>query len=556
MHHQRLVNLLLSTGAVARDPMDSALALCREDPGANLIQALLSRDPETAQGVIQCFQTHLGIPFAESAVLIPNRDLASLVPQSLASQRRLIPLSLEGDTLLLVMADPLDSDTLQAVHQFCRKKVRPILAAESAIDLAISRLYGTAAAEQALRDLLPELPAEDPAAPSEAATGAPTIRLINSFLEFAASRNASDIHLEPRETELAVRMRIDGILHQTFSLPKQAQSRVLARVKVMGNLDLAEHQLPQDGRCSMVMGRDKIDLRISTLPTIYGEKIVIRLLRHNPALLNPGGLGLVGGQLREFETLLMHNSGVLLMAGPTGSGKSSTMYTIIDRLNSPEKNLVTLEDPVEYHWAGVNQVQIRESLGMDFASGLRSILRQDPDIIAVGEIRDTETADVAMRAAITGHLVLSTIHADDAPGALERLLDMGVAPYLIASGLKGIIAQRLVRKICPHCREREQTIPEQWESFGFTPGRIFRGAGCPRCFQTGYLGRTAVFEILPITPDIRRCLTDPHPRETLEQQVSHRNTLFQQGIRLVLEGVTSAEEIFRVLSPGAEGGIP
>ena len=381
---------------------------------------------------------------------------------------------------------------------------------------------------------------------------APTIRLVNSIIERAAAERASDIHLEPREGEMAVRMRVDGILRNVLTVPRNLQGSVISRLKVMSGMNTSERKIPQDGRANVRVKQSDIDLRISTLPTIYGEKMVIRLLDKSSQILTPQGIGLDERNLERYQRLMRSTSGVFLIAGPTGSGKSSTMSTMVRQLNTESVNVVTLEDPVEYNIDGVNQVQINEKVGMTFASGLRSILRQDPDIISVGEIRDGETAEIAMRAAITGHLVLSTIHTSDAAATLDRLFDIGVESYLTASALKGVIAQRLVRKICPHCRKTYTPTDEELDLLGMerTPGlQFYKGEGCPMCFHTGYRGRTGVFEIMLIDRELRRLILAHSDREAILASARKNGflSLADRCRELVLEGVTSAEEAARTI---------
>lgn len=562
MLSQRIGQMLVDAGHITIAQLSAAQAFLADHPGTDLIRFLTDRGYVTPSQLSQCFEQQLGIGYTDPAGISLSPELAQLVPRELARTYRVLPIRAADDTLQLAMVDPLDLAAAEAVRNATRRKVVPMLAPADAIDTAISRLYGPATAEQALQAMHIGEAAATPSVSDlsdSRDSDAPTIRLVNSFLEFALSRGASDIHLEPRERELAVRMRIDGILHEPFTVPKASQNSVIARVKVMGELDLAEHRLPQDGRCSIRLGGTHVDLRISTLPTIHGEKAVIRLLRRDTSLLTPDGIGLTGPLKEAFSRLISQTSGVILVAGPTGSGKSSTLYTMIGELNTGQVNLVTLEDPVEYHFDRVNQVQIRENTGLTFVAGLRSVLRQDPDIIAVGEIRDTETADIAMRAAITGHLVLSTVHTGSAPEAIARLLDMGVAPYLIASGLKGIVAQRLVRKICPHCKETYHPSAPELRALQLPeiPGRVFsRGRGCPHCFQTGYAGRTAVFEILTVTPGIRRCISEGLSRDALDEKI--RESGFRpmrfDCIRLLEAGITTPEEILRTLRSSLDGG--
>ena len=460
------------------------------------------------------------------------------------------------------MVDPLNFVATDAVKMVAKRKVIPMLATAEAITRTITDLYGSESAEKALQDLKST---EDQSTTdfqniaaaniigADSENAAPTIRLVNSFLEYAVNQNCSDIHLEPRESAMYVRMRIDGVLRQVFVVPKNTQSAVIARIKVMGNMNIAEHKIPLDGRSNVRIGEKDVDLRISTLPTVYGEKVVIRLLNKSSSLLNTKGIGLTGKNLSKFNALLENSNGVILIVGPTGSGKSSSMYTMIGKLNTEQVNLVTLEDPVEYNFDGVNQVQINEKTGMTFASGLRSILRQDPDIIAVGEIRDGETADIAMRAAITGHLVLSTLHTNDAPSTIDRLLDMGVESFLISSALKGIISQRLVRRICPNCRTEYTPTAEEQQMLRLpvqAGRRFYKVKGCPMCFNTGYRGRTAVFEILVLNSEIRHAIADNVPHSRLQELIhqSDFEPLIVDCIRLVQNGTTTVEEAYRTVN--------
>jgi len=457
------------------------------------------------------------------------------------------------------MSDPLNFMAIEAVKTATRKRIVPRIATAEAIDHAISILYGNEGAARAIEemerstsDTVPTTSFVTSNLGEEDAQSAPTIRLVNSLIERAAMDRASDIHLEPREEELAVRMRIDGLLREVLTVPKNLQSSVISRLKVLSSMDVAERKVPQDGRANVrIKGRD-IDLRVSTLPTIYGEKIVIRLLDKSSALLDKKAIGLSERDLLKYNRLLGNHSGVVLLAGPTGAGKSSTMYTMIRELNTEKVNLVTLEDPVEYNIDGVNQVQISEKTGMTFAGGLRAIMRQDPDIISVGEIRDGETAQIAMRAAITGHLVLSTIHTNDAFATIDRLIDIGVEPYLIATGLKGVISQRLVRRICPNCRKEYAPPPEELRALGLPEGtkvRFYRGEGCPLCFGSGYRGRTAVFEILVVNAALRRLISSGAARDAQEAAAGAEDftPMLENCRRLVLDGVTTVEEAERTI---------
>ena len=561
MVYKRLGELLINAKYITREQLTDAIAAQVDQPGKDIGEILVSQGSVTRQQIYKVLERQLGVTYVELEDIIIPSELRRLVPHTLAKKYNVVPVEADEQTLTLAMEDPLNFLAVDAVRLTVKRKVVPMLASPEGIAHAITELYGSLSAERALQELgggeeeaaadLQSITSNIIGADSENA--APTIRLVNSFLEYAVRQNASDIHLEPRETAMFVRMRIDGVLRHIFTVPRKTQNAVIARIKVMGNMNIAEHKIPLDGRSNVRIGEKDVDLRISTLPTVYGEKVVIRLLHKSSTLLNTKGIGLTGKNLEKFNSLLDNNNGVILIVGPTGSGKSSSMYTMIGKLNTEQVNLVTLEDPVEYNFDGVNQVQINEKTGMTFASGLRSILRQDPDIIAVGEIRDGETADIAMRAAITGHLVLSTLHTNDAPSTIDRLLDMGVERYLISSALKGIISQRLVRRICPYCKE--EYIPSSEEQkmlrLPVMPGRKFyKGRGCTRCFSTGYRGRTAVFEILVLSSSVLRAISDGVPPSQLLELI-HRSDfepMIVDCVRLVENGTTTVEEAFRTIN--------
>ena len=387
----------------------------------------------------------------------------------------------------------------------------------------------------------------------ETADSAPTIRFVNSLIERAFHERASDIHLEPQEREMVVRMRIDGLLQRLFTVPTELQSTVISRLKIMGGMNISEHKLPQDGRAMVRVRQHEIDLRISSMPTIYGEKIVLRLLDKSRRDISRESIGLTGEDLRKYDALLQNSSGVILIVGPTGSGKSTTMCAMLQQLSSEETNIMTLEDPVEYDIPGVSQCQINEKAGMTFAAGLRAILRQDPDIISVGEIRDGETAGIAMRSAITGHLVMSTLHTNDAISAVYRLRDIGVEPWLVASALRGVISQRLVRKICPHCKTAYQPSEEELALLGMpedSQTTFYKGVGCPECRHTGYVGRRAAFEILMVNREVRRLVNDDAAYDELLAAAKKNGyrTMRDSCRDLVLRGITTAEEAARTIN--------
>ena len=563
---KRLGDILIAAGLVTDEQIEEALAK-HKGSGKRMGTILQEEGLITELEMIEALQMQLGIEFIDlNKINIPT-ELAQVVPANIAKQYQVVPVRLIRDELYLAMADPLNFYALEEVRKTVHKKIIPMIATASSVDRAIQILYGNEGAAKAIEEMKREaaLSGDDEAAMSDAAfttnilgedsaNQAPAIRLVNSIIERAVTERASDIHLEPREEEFSVRMRIDGLLRDILTVPRELQSAVTARFKVMSNLDITERRVPQDGRFNVkIQGKD-IDLRVSTLPTVYGEKIVARLLDKSGGNLDHSSIGLTGDDTKKYERLIKIKNGVILIVGPTGSGKSTTMYAMINDLNKREVNLITLEDPVEYNVDGINQVQINEKTGMTFARGLRAILRQDPDIICVGEIRDGETAEIAMRSAITGHVVLSTIHTSDAVGTVERLIDMGVEPYLVASALKGVFSQRLVRKICPDCREAYHPDEEEQTDLGFKydPERVFyRGKGCTKCFDTGYRGRTGVFEILPLSIKVRRMIAAGKGREAIEQMLADPDSGFvslkDNAIKLIEEGVTTSSEVQRVI---------
>jgi type IV pilus assembly protein PilB len=391
----------------------------------------------------------------------------------------------------------------------------------------------------------------------EQVDAAPVVKLVNGIIARAADEGASDIHFEPQVKDLLVRFRHDGVLHEIMTIPKRLQAGVLSRLKIMADLDIAERRVPQDGRIGLVVGGRPIDMRVASLPTVYGEKIVIRLLDRSNVMLRLEDLGFSDIALARYTRSYIKPYGAVLVTGPTGSGKSTTLYGTLNILNTPEKNIITVEDPVEYRLAGINQVQINPKAGLTFASGLRSILRCDPDIIMIGEIRDKETAQIAVESALTGHLVLSTLHTNDAPGALSRLTEMGVEPFLTASAVDCVIAQRLVRKLCAYCKEEYPTTREMLERLAFSPKvveqwkdtSLYRAVGCSRCNNTGYKGRMGIYEIMPVTEAIERLIVERKSADEIMRVAAAEGmiSLRQDGLERVLQGMTSIEEISRVI---------
>ena len=552
MTYKRLGDLLLSIGLISQQQLDQALTL-QQTTKQRLGTVLIENGFITEHQLIEALEMQLGIEFIDLSKTVIPTEMAQVLSKNIARKHNVAPVRVDRDTLYLAMSDPLNFVAIEEVKTATRKKVVPMIASSEAVDRAIMTLYGNEGAARAIEEMKRDARgAADMTTVYTTTTldddvqSAPTVRLVNSLIGRAVAEQASDIHLEPHEDELRVRMRIDGIMRNILTVPKDLQASVISRLKVMGGMDIAERKVPQDGRANVSVRHTDVDLRMSTLPTIHGEKLVIRLLNKDSQLLSKEALGLEGADLEKYNALVKTQSGVVLIVGPTGSGKSSTMYAMMRELNTEQVNLVTLEDPVEYHIDGIIQVQINEKTGMTFSNGLRSILRQDPDIIAVGEIRDGETAQIAMRAAITGHLVLSTIHTSNATAAIDRLLDIGVEPYLIAGAVRGIISQRLVRRVCPHCRQEYRPTAEELRMLGIDSGEdhtFYRGAGCPSCFHTGYRGRIGVFEILHIDQQLRRGIADGLDRDRLQQLLSQSDFVSLAGNcrRLVAQGVTTIE---------------
>lgn len=562
MAYKRLGDLLIAAGTITPEELDMGLQRQKETK-ERLGAALISAGIITEAELIEALRLQLGIEYIDLSKTTIPISLAQVVPKNIAKQFLVVPVRMERDELYLAMSDPMNFYAIEEVKKAVRKKIVPMIATTEGVEHAILVLYGNEGAARAIEAMKREAPTEEDNGEEAQFTGnilndnindAPTIRLVNSIIERAILERASDIHIEPKEKELQVRMRIDGVLRKILTIPKNLQNSVISRLKIMSGMDIAERRVPQDGRFNVKNKKREFDLRVNSLPTVYGEKIVARLLDKRAGYLTPDSIGLMGDNLKKYQRAIHCTSGVILIAGPTGSGKSSTMNTMISQLNTEEVNVVTLEDPVEYNIDGVNQVQINEKTGMDFANGLRAILRQDPDIIAVGEIRDGETAQISMRAAITGHVVLSTIHTNDAVGTIERLEDIGVEPYLIATALRAVISQRLVRRICPKCKKSYEATAEEVRRLGLSTEHkhiFYRGEGCADCFNTGYRGRIGVFEILEITPEIRPLISRQAGRPAIEQELasahSEFKTLRENAIQLVEEGITTAEEVQRVI---------
>lgn len=562
--YMRLGDLLISAGVIRPEQLNDALAI-QKKTRERLGDVFINNGIITEQQLIEALQMQLGVDFVDlTAVSIPL-ELARFVPRSIAKKYCVVPVKLQKDELYVAMSDPLNFEAQEEIKSASHKQVVPMIATRRAVEQAIATLYGNEGTARAIEEMKREagsnqadiVPVQMSKAVDNGAAEAPTIRFVNSVIERAITERASDIHLEPQEGEMVVRMRIDGVLRRIFTVPANLQATVIARLKIMGGMNIAERKIPQDGR-AMVTAKDKeIDLRISSIPTIYGEKIVLRLLDKSSGHINRKTIGLEGEDEKKYDRLLKNSSGVILIVGPTGSGKSTTMCAMIQELCNEQTNIMTLEDPVEYNIPGANQCQINEKTGMTFAAGLRSILRQDPDVISVGEIRDGETASIAVRAAITGHLVISTLHTNDAVSTISRLVDIGVEPYMISSALRGVVSQRLVRKICPQCRKAYTPTEEEKRMVGIAENEdvtFYKGEGCQECGRTGYRGRRGVFEILTLDAALRREVANNASSEELTKTALENGfvTMKDNCRRLVMEGVTTVAEAAKAINSAAE----
>jgi general secretion pathway protein E len=501
-----------------------------------------------------------GVPFASLGDLPQEPLLINNLSVQFMKESKFIPARLSDKELTVVMSNPFDSYTIDAIRLATNYEIRVLFGREEAITWAIEQHYGSGVTsmEKIIEDIdgIPEYQVEDEENVDhlrDMASEGPVIRLVNLIITRAIEMRASDIHFEPFEDQFRVRYRIDGVLHDVESPPKRLQAAIVSRVKIMAKLNIAERRLPQDGRIMLRVKGKEIDFRVSSVPTIYGESIVLRILDKSSIVLDIERLGFPEDTLTGFNELIERPHGIILVTGPTGSGKTTTLYCVLGKINSPEKKIITVEDPVEYQLKGINQIQVKPSIGLTFANSLRSIVRQDPDVILIGEIRDAETAEIAIHSALTGHLVLSTLHTNDAPSALTRLVDMGMEDYLLSSTIVGILAQRLVRVACPHCREPYSPAPAilremKVDRVNPTDLNIFEVKGCEHCSQTGYWGRSGIFEFFKITDDIQKLILGKKDSNIIKE-AARRNgmrTLREDGWLKVKQGMTTISEVLRV----------
>ncbi|MCP5149291.1 MAG: Flp pilus assembly complex ATPase component TadA [Ectothiorhodospiraceae bacterium] len=555
----RLGELLVGHGLVTPEVLEE-VSRRQQRTGRRLGQILVEEGLITEVDLLRVLAEQLGLQFAHLRSGLFDPAAVRLLPRETARRLGVVPLFRVLDTLHVATSDPQAIPALDAVEEMTGCRVRPVLAAGDAIRAAIDEAFGGG---QDLGEYLGELDAdgalevvesraEDYAAIDEMAAGSPVVNLVNGLIQRAVRDGASDIHIEPGRERCRVRFRIDGMLYPVTSPPMDVHPALVSRLKVMANLDIAERRLPQDGRIQVYTHGRTVDLRFSSLPGIFGEKVVLRVLDKSHGVMDLDHIGLRDGNLEQLRSLLRRSHGLILVTGPTGSGKTTTLYAAVNHLNSIDKSIVTIEDPVEYQLDLVNQNQVRDGVGLGFATMLKHVLRQDPDIIMVGEIRERQTAEIAVQAALTGHLVLSTLHTNDSVGAITRMIDMGVEPFLLSSALVAVMAQRLVRTICPDCRTTYVAPAEiaARQGLGDEAVRLARGRGCPSCYDSGYKGRLAIHEILECDADTQRLMVSNPSRDDLAAYVARRKmlTLRDDGLARVREGATTIEEVTRVVS--------
>ena len=556
---KRLGEILIERGKLEPANLDRALKLQEGESRDKIGVILLRLGMVSGRDLADALADQLDLPLAQAADFPELPLMEERLSSKFLRDAQAVPLREDDEELALAIADPSDSYVISAVQMASGKRVRPYIAAPNEIDAALERLYGGGKSSMGqIVDNIQSREDEDDfgdiAHLKDLASEAPVIRLVNLILTKALEQRASDIHIEPFENRLIVRYRIDGVLHEVESPPRRLSAAVISRVKIMASLDIAERRLPQDGRIKLRVAGKEIDLRVSTVPTMHGESVVMRILDKGGVPLNFDSLGFDGIAMERFLGALDQVHGILLVTGPTGSGKTTTLYTALDRLNKPEVKIVTVEDPVEYQMPGINQIQVKPQIELTFANALRSIVRQDPDIIMVGEIRDVETVRIAMQSALTGHMVLSTVHTNDAPSTVSRLLDMGAEDYLLTSTVNGILAQRLVRTLCPKCRQPYRALPEVIEQMNLRRYvesgdiQLYHPVGCDECAGTGYWGRICILEMMTMSDNIRSLIMRHATAGDIRAAaiMEGMETMFENGLRKSLAGITTIEEVLRV----------
>jgi type IV pilus assembly protein PilB len=553
---KQLGDILLENGLVTATQLATAYEE-HQRSGRSLGRVLVEQGVLTEGQLVAALATQIGLRFVDLSDFSVDGSAVLRVPNAVCRRYTVLPVGYEDGKLLVAMADPANVFAIDDIRSLTGMDVKPAVATRADVLSAINRYHRV---DSELDDLTMTLTGvddldDDLSNVSEVVEDAPVVKFVNLLITQAIQDRASDIHIEPNERDLRVRYRIDGVLHEVMRSPKNIQSGVTSRLKIMAEINIAERRVPQDGRMSVTTNGKKVDLRVATLPTVWGEKVVMRILDNSTAMLNLSDLGFSAGNYERYAQSFTKPYGMLLVTGPTGSGKSTTLYATLNIVNSPDKNVITVEDPVEYRLAGINQVQTNAKAGLTFASALRSILRSDPDIVLIGEIRDHETAQIAIEAALTGHLVLSTLHTNDAPSAISRLIEMGIEPFLVGSALDCVLAQRLARRLCSKCKEAYVPTPEAliqarypWQDGAELP-TLFRPKGCSACSKTGYKGRLALHEVMAITEQVERLAVERASAEAIGAVARQQGmvVLRDDGLAKVTAGVTSLEEIFRVV---------
>ncbi|MBN2372537.1 type II secretion system ATPase GspE [bacterium] len=555
-----LEGILLEEGLVSEEELDRAKSRQKEK-GESLIQALCALEPDTEEMILKALGARFHIPYQATIKQDIDPSLIEGIPFHFVKKNRIIPINRIDGTIRVAIYNPLELQPLDDIRLLTGCRVEPVLCPIDEIMDAINRIYHHApeSAEKMVQDLdktdlglITEI-GEEPKDLLDLANEAPIIKLVNLILVQAIKDRASDIHIEPFEQELRVRYRIDGVLHDTLTPQKRYHTAIISRIKIMSKMNIAEKRLPQDGRIRIRVADKEIDIRVSTVPTAFGERVVMRLLDKHGSMLHLEELGMSGYTLKKMNDIIHHSHGIILVTGPTGSGKTTTLYAALTKINFADKNIITIEDPIEYQLDGIGQIQVLPKINLTFSNGLRSILRQDPDVIMVGEIRDLETAEIAIQASLTGHLVFSTLHTNDSPGAITRLIDMGVEPYLVSSSVIGILAQRLVRLICKNCKEAYIPDPEAIMEIGIKPedipnNTLYQGKGCDECKNTGYRGRTGIYELLMMDDRIRHFTMQRSESNIIKREGIRRGmtTLRQDGTAKVIAGLTTIQEVLRV----------
>ncbi len=551
---------MLGRGLITEEQLEMAREQATQR-GRSLGRVVIEMGFVTEAGLVAILAEQLGLEFVDLTEAHIDGSAVAMVPEMTARRHNCIPIRFDDDKrLVLAMADPANVVAVDDIRAMAKRDVRTVVATKADVVAAINRHYrldrtAETLAEEAADEIAAEGRSLEDVEEEAGAEDAPIIKLVNLLITQAVNDRASDIHVEPGERSLKVRYRIDGVLHEVMSPPKSVQAGITSRLKIMADINIAERRIPQDGRIGLKVQGKPIDIRVATLPTVYGEKIVMRLLDKSSVLLQLSDLGFLADNYARYQESYKKPYGMILVTGPTGSGKSTTLYATLNILNQSHVNVITVEDPVEYRLPGVNQVQTNNKAGLTFSSALRSILRSDPDIVLIGEIRDRETAQIAVEAALTGHLVLSTLHTNDAPSSLTRLVEMGIEPFLVASSLDAVVAQRLARKLCTKCREAY--VPSEEEliaaKFAYDPAadlpQLYRPVGCTTCGGTGYKGRMAVHEVMSITEDVERLVAERASSEEIGKMARSQGmlTLREDGLEKVRQGLTSIEEVLRVV---------